>query len=110
MSAGSKIEKILDEEKRLLLKGDFVELEKISELKLKASEIIEKNSLNLSVEQVQRITRKAYDNEALLKSARRGIQAAMMHLRDATDESFKSYSKEGQRKPLSKTKLMHQKL
>ena len=110
MSLLEKLEKLLDEEKRMLLEGQYSSLATLSEIKLKLLERFSYISINGTSENVQRVIEKAKRNEALLESAQRGIKSAMMHVSEVAEGSFQSYSKEGQRAPLSKSLTLQQKI
>jgi len=104
MSIAEKLEELLDHEKDTLLKGDLDKLEKLAEVKeLLSSELGMGNHL-FSREEVANIAKKSARNKDLLFAAQRGIQSAINQLREATEGSFQSYSREGVRAPITRMK------
>lgn len=101
---------LLDEEKRCLLDGNYSTLEVLAKQKLKVSSKLAKAAQHFPQETIELIRKKSEQNEALLLSAQRGLQSAISHLTEAAEGSFQAYSKEGQRKPLSKTLKVQQKI
>ena len=110
MTIGTRLEELLDQERRVLLNGDLSKLKKLADTKVGISEELLENPLKIPREQLQRIAEKSNDNEALLHAAQRGIKAAITHVREAAEGSFQSYSKEGQRTPLSRSNKVQQKI
>ena len=103
MSIVNELEKILAEEQELLLSGELGALEKLVNRKTKLAEQLAVNKPDLPKEIYEGLARKAAHNEALLGSARRGLQAAMAQLKQLSEgEAQKTYSKEGQRTTLSR--------
>ena len=110
MNIVSELEGVLDEEQELLLTGNYARLEELATRKEALAEALSASTSDLSEEEVQGIATKSAHNEALLNSARRGIQAAISQLRDyTTGEHQSTYSKEGARVPLSRPVSMIQK-
>ena len=103
MSIVSELEKILEDEQRHLLTGNFDGLQSLVEKKTRLATRLAKKKPELSGEIYQELSRKAAQNEALLDAARRGLQSAMSQLKQLSDgESQKTYSKEGFRTSLSR--------
>ena len=103
MSIVSDLEKLLAEEQRHLLSGDFDALEKLIERKGRLAERLSVSKPDMPPDVIEALARRAAHNEALLGSARRGLQAAMAQLKQLSDgEAQKTYSKEGQRRSLAR--------
>lgn len=103
MSLVSDLEKLLAEEQKHLLSGNFTALERLIERKSKLAERLAASKPDLPRDVIEGLARRAAHNEALLGSARRGLQAAMAQLRQLPDgEAQKTYSKEGQRQSLAR--------
>ena len=105
-----KFEQILDKEKQLLLEGEYSKLQNMLEIKSNLLNRISQMTPELSRDALQRVMHKSQRNSDLLASAQRGIKSAIVYVNEATDGSFQSYSKEGERHPLTKAKVLHQKL
>lgn len=104
MSVISELEAVLKEEQQILLKGDLDSLEKLVQRKSKLAERLAQRKPEVSKAEYKYIAELASRNEALLNSARLGIEAAMKQIRQTPDkEDQKTYSKSGERKSLSKS-------
>ena len=102
MSLVTEMEKILAEERRLLRAGDFVGLDGLIEQKSKLVELLSRERSELSRSDCENIASRASHNESLLEAARKGLQAAMVQLKQLSEgESRKYYSKAGERRTLS---------
>ena len=110
MNIVTQLERVLEEEQRLLLAGDYVQLDKLADIKMKLSERLSHSPPKIPAQQAQKLAQTVRHNEALLDSAQRGIQAAMTHLREAREGSFQSYTKEGQRTPMSTSSTVRQRI
>lgn len=103
MSVVTDLEKLLTEERALLLAGDYAGLDGLIERKSKLEQRLAEKKPDLSVEAYEQLAQKAKHNEALLEAAQRGLHSAMSQLRQLADgESQKTYSKDGQRTSLSR--------
>ena len=103
MNIVKELEKVLAEEQSLLLSGEISSLEKLIERKTKLAEQLALDKPDFPKDVYDGLARKAAHNEALLSSTRRGLQAAMAQLKLLSDgEAQKTYSKEGQRRTLSR--------
>lgn len=104
MSVFSELEAVLKEEQKILLSGDFDSLEKLVKRKSKLAERLTQRKPEVSKAEYKYIADLASRNEALLKSARLGIEAAMKLIKQTPDaEDQKTYSKSGERKSLGKS-------
>ena len=104
MNITRELEKLLEDEKSYLLKGDFAALEKLMKRKTELADQLATVEAGISKESAKSLSRKAKHNEELLSSAQRGLQAALAQLKQHSDgEAQKTYSKEGHRKSLSRT-------
>ena len=111
MTIVAELERILEKEQRLLLTGDYGQLAQLAEEKNDLAERLADGLQDQSVETVEKLAEQAGHNEALLKSARRGMQAAMTQLKQFSEGEHKStYSAEGRREPLSRPVSVTQKL
>ena len=111
MTIVAELERILEKEQRLLLTGDYGQLAQLAEEKNDLAERLADGLQDLSVETVEKLAEQAGHNEALLKSARRGMQAAMTQLKQFSEGEHQStYSAEGRREPLSRPVSVTQKL
>ncbi len=103
MNIVRNLEKLLNEEHALLLAGDFEGLSSLVEKKLRLESRLSKQKSKLNAEDCARLTTQAKHNEALLSSAQSGLQSAILQLRQLREgESQKIYSKDRQRKSLSR--------
>ena len=103
MSIVSELEELLQQEQELLLSGRFAELELLCEHKSRLAHRLACSKPELPKEIYANLAERAVHNEALLDSARRGLQSAMTQLRQiAQAEDQSTYSKDGQRRPLSR--------
>ena len=109
MNIVAELESVLAEEQELLLNGDYSKLEALAARKADlADELAQATELPKS--EYMDIITMSERNETLLKSARRGIQAAMSQLKEySSGEHQSTYSKEGQRQPLSRPVSVTQK-
>lgn len=111
MSVVAELESVLAEEQEILLTGRYARLEALSDKKSKLAELLSQEKLDLPAEAYETLVAKAAHNEALLASARRGIQAAISQLKEFSNGEHQStYSKEGQRQPLARRVSVTQKL
>ncbi len=105
-----ELEQVLAEEQSVLLSGNYKMLESLAKQKSRLAEKLANNSNELPVEAFGKLAEKAAQNEVLLKSARRGIQAAITQLNQiANGEHQSTYSREGTRKPLARQVSVTQK-
>ena len=105
-----ELETVLAEEQTILLAGDYAKLEALAERKTVLAEQLAENAPELPVEAVKKLARQATHNEALLASARRGIQAAISQLKEYTSGEHQStYTAQGERAPLSRRVSVTQK-
>lgn len=110
MTIVQDLERMLDTERKLLLAGEFAALASLAEEKAALAERLGAGRPDLPAEDYARLSERAAHNEALLRSARRGIQAAMAQLRQFSDGEHQStYSREGERRPLTRTPSVIQK-
>ena len=110
MNVLTELESVLAEEQELLLTGNFGQLEALAEKKTELAEALSMDAPDLPEEAYEGLLNQAAHNEALLSSARRGIQAAISQLREYSSGGHQStYSKEGQRQPLAKPTSVVQK-
>ncbi|NNE78671.1 MAG: hypothetical protein HKN18_00225 [Silicimonas sp.] len=106
-----ELEDVLAEEQNLLLTGRYDQLPDLAERKARLAHALAQNAAKLPTKSVAKIAAQASHNEALLASARRGIQAALTEVKQITQGEHQStYSKEGMRKPLSRPVSITQKL
>ena len=109
MNVVAELESVLAEEQQLLLTGDYA---KLAALAVRKSDLADSlaTAADLPEDAYRNIVTMSEHNEALLKSARRGIQAAISQLKEySSGEHQSTYSKEGQRQPLSRPVSMTQK-
>lgn len=105
-----ELENVLAEEQKILLEGDYTKLEDLAQKKSGLAEQLAQGSTEFSKDDVEKLALQATHNEALLASARRGIQAAMSQLKEySSGEHQSTYSAEGHRAPLSKPVSMARK-
>jgi len=110
MNIVTELNAVLAEEQEILLSGDFARLEALAEKKSQLVEALAATTPEIPEETCQDIRDRAAHNEALLGSARRGIQAAMSQLREySSGEHQSTYSREGERQPLSRPVSVTQK-
>lgn len=104
MNIVTELEAILRLEQEHLLNGDFDGLRGLVDRKTRLTERLALERPDLSAETFRHLSERAQQNEALLESARLGLQAAMQQLRytEAPKEQT-TYSRSGQRNKLSKT-------
>ena len=109
MNIMAELEHVLVEEQELLLSGDYSRLEALAARKsVLADELA--TATDLPEADYKDIITMSRHNEALLQSAQRGIQAAISQLREySSGEHQSTYSKEGQRRPLSRPVSVTQK-
>lgn len=111
MTIVTELENVLEEEQEILLTGNYVGLEALAEKKMKLAELLSTQELDLPPDAYKSLVERATHNEALLASARRGIQAAMSQLKEFSNGEHQStYSKEGRRRPLARPISITQKL
>lgn len=110
MSVLADLETLLAEEQQILLSGDYGRLESLAEKKSALAEKLSDRAPEIQKEAVEKLAAQAAYNETLLSSARRGIQAAISQLKEySSGEHQSTYSKEGQRQPMSRPVSMTQK-
>ncbi|MGR3514787.1 MAG: hypothetical protein ACU0GG_18665 [Paracoccaceae bacterium] len=103
MKIFSQLEQLLQEEQKALLSGDFSALETLAERKEALLELLISSSPHLPKNSFQILRDKALKNEALLNSAKRGLQAALVRVRLSNDSTPQTtYSKNGERRAMSK--------
>jgi len=103
MSVVADLETLLELERTLLLKGDYEALHALIEKKVALESRLSSKKPDLPAEDYARLSKMAKHNEALLSSAQHGLQSAIAQIRQLTDgESQKTYSKDGQRRSLSR--------
>ncbi len=103
MNVVEELENVLAEEQEVLLSGDYQQLECLLTRKSKLAETLADSSPQLSKEVFERLANRAAHHEALLNSARRGIQAALSQIKEiSTGKSHSTYTSEGERTPLAK--------
>jgi hypothetical protein len=103
MNLISELESVLREEQGLLLNGEFERLEGLIDRKTKLSARLAQERPDLSAHAYRHLAERARQNEALLESARRGLQAAMRQLQQPLQQADQTtYSKSGHRNTLSR--------
>lgn len=106
-----ELEYVLSEEQNCLLTGDYGGLANLAERKTLLAERLEADSASLDADDCRRVADQAAHNEALLRSAQRGIQAAITQIGQfKSGEHQSTYSAGGQRRPLSRNPSVVQKL
>ena len=99
-----ELETVLQAERHALLQGDFDALETLLPRKQSLATRLAENKPDLSSHAYQELKAKAEQNDALIKSAQRGLKAAVTQfgeIRDGAEQ--KTYSQSGERRPLSKS-------
>lgn len=97
-----EIEDVLRREQELLLSGNYTALEALIDRKTRLAERLKDSRETEPADAYETLARRASENEALLGAAQRGLKAALSQLRQlAADEKQTTYSKEGERIPLS---------
>ena len=110
MSIIGALEDVLAEEQRILLSGDYSRLEDLAVVKTKLAEQLRDTAVDTDADTYEALIEQAAHNERLLKSARRGIQAAIAQLKQFSDGEHQStYSKKGERQPLARKVSVTQK-
>lgn len=103
MNIIEELEAVLEEEQSLLLKGDFVGLKPLVEKKSELAQRLTELKPDVSEATYQELADKAGYNEALLNSARNGLQSAMNRIRHAAESTEqKTYSSSGERQSLAR--------
>lgn len=103
MTIIEELEAVLEAEQKFLLEGDFAGLKALTERKTKLAERLAKDRPDVPESVYRQLAEKAGHNEALLNSARRGLQAAMAQIRQAAQSAEQTtYSKSRERRPLSR--------
>ena len=111
MSVVAELESVLAEEQKILLTGHYSKLAVLADRKAKLAEMLSLEELDFPEEVYKSLVARAAHNEALLASARRGIQAAISQLKEFSNGEHQStYSKEGLRQPLARPVSVVQKL
>ncbi len=104
MNVIRELENVLAEEQHCLLNGNYADLLEIATRKSSLADHLKSISGTLDRDDCRRVVDKAAYNEALLRSAQRGIQAAITQLGQiASGEHQSTYSRGGKRSPLSRT-------
>ncbi|MBT8449538.1 MAG: hypothetical protein KJO69_07605, partial [Gammaproteobacteria bacterium] len=88
----SELERVLDEERRLLLAGEYLNLDRVVDIKLKLLEMIPITLSSVPKNQIEKMLEKSARNDELLNAAQCGIKAAMSHLREVNESTFHAYS------------------
>ncbi len=102
MNIIAELEAVLKEEEETLLNGNLGALESLLERKTRLVAWLAARKPELPPETLRRLMDKASHNDALLSSARLGLQAAMKQLRETARTSEQSiYSRTGERQPMS---------
>lgn len=103
MNTVAELERILQLEQDLLLSGDYDSLAALVARKERLITRFVESRPPLDAEAHRRLADHAARNEALLGSARRGLQAALSQLRQLSEGSEQTtYSRTGERRPLSR--------
>lgn len=103
MSVVGEIEKLLSEERKMLLAGDFDALKDLIDRKANLEQRLAGGKPDMSADALKRIGDQARHNEALLAAAQRGLSFTMSQLRNlSAGEAQKTYSRDGQRVSLSR--------
>lgn len=104
MNLVTELEEILADEQRCLLSGAYDDLAGLAERKTALAARLSAKRGDLGEDACRRLKNKAAHNEALLRAAQRGIQAAIAQLRQFTSGEHQStYSRDGMRRPLSRS-------
>ncbi|MDA8585801.1 hypothetical protein N9L47_05950 [Rhodobacteraceae bacterium] len=107
----AELQDVLAEEQNILLTGNYAKLEALADRKTKLAEMLAAEELQLPIDSYEKLVQKAQHNEALLASARRGIQAAISQLKEFSNGEHQStYSKDGDRRPLAPSVSVTQRL
>ena len=103
MNIVGELEKLLSEERTMLLAGDYDALEKLVDRKAQLEQRLATGRQDLPVDALARVRDYAKHNEALLAAAQRGLQSTIMQLRNlSSGEAQKTYSRDGQRVSMSR--------
>ncbi|MEM8801822.1 MAG: hypothetical protein AAFY06_04410 [Pseudomonadota bacterium] len=103
MSIVAELEKLLSEERSMLLAGDYGGLEKLIDRKAQLEKRLTSGNQDLPSDVLKQVRDQAKHNEALLAAAQRGLQSTMTQLRNlSTGEAQKTYSRDGQRVSMSR--------
>ncbi|MCV6591648.1 MAG: hypothetical protein OIF48_01750 [Silicimonas sp.] len=110
MNVVKELELVLDTEQELLLKGDYTRLQELLDRKAKLADLLAAQPPDLTAEECKTLAARASQNEALLSSARRGIQAAMSQLKEIKSGANQStYTRAGDRQPMGRSVSVMQK-
>lgn len=110
MNVVEELENVLAEEQQILLTGDYASLQGLLDRKSKLAETLAAGGPELSQDVYEKLSGRAKHNEALLNSARRGIQAALSQLREISSGAHQStYTRGGERTPMSRPVSVTQK-
>ena len=102
MSIVTELEKVLAEERDMLLAGDYEGLQALIERKSRLGTRLAENKPDLPADAYEDLVVQAAQNEALLKAAQRGLHSAIAQVKQISDgDAQKTYSKDGQRVSLS---------
>lgn len=105
MTLDRELEEVLHAEREALLKGDFATLEALLPRKQSLAKRLSESKAELPLELYQSLKEKAVENDALLNSARRGLQAALTQFSDLKNGPEQTtYSRDGERRPMSQSK------
>ena len=110
MNVVEELESVLAEEQRVLLTGDYGQLSDLLNRKAALADRLASGSPEMGTEAYEKLSAQATHNEALLHSAQRGIQAALSQLKAiSSGEHQSTYTRAGERKPLSRPVSVTQK-
>lgn len=110
MNVVEELENVLAEEQQILLTGDYGQLQGLLDRKSKLAETLAAGPPDLSKDDYEKLSARANHNEALLNSARRGIQAALSQLKEiSSGQNQSTYTRAGERTPLSRPVSVTQK-
>ncbi|MEL7203013.1 MAG: hypothetical protein AAGL19_02510 [Pseudomonadota bacterium] len=97
-----ELKEVLQREQDALLKGDFDALEVLVPRKEALSTLLSEGNPNIPESAYQDLMRCAVQNDALLQSVQRGLQAALTQVQQVKNGLEQTtYSSSGERRPLS---------
>ena len=104
MNMIDELDEVLGIEEEALLQGDFMALEALVSRKEGLAAWLSTHEPDLHPQVYRDLKERASWNEELLKSAQRGVQAALLQIRHSADNMEQAtYSSSGERRPLSRT-------
>lgn len=110
MNVVEELESVLAEEQDVLLTGDYSRLSDLLARKTELTDRLASKTPELPSDVYEKLSAQATHNEALLNSARRGIKAALSQLKSvASGETQSTYTRAGERMPLSRPVSITQK-